>query len=142
MPFGLLSAQRGPLKRQLNGVPANCQFKGSMSRPEVFEHYAAADAFFLPSQHETFGLATLEAATAGLPLVLPDLAVYREWLGDAFLSGSTIGHYVARLRSLAEHDSLRVDMGRRAARAAANYGPRRLEEGLRVAYALGSPEMD
>ena len=138
MPFGALSAQRGPLMRQVSDVPANCQFKGLMSRSMVFEYYAAADVFFLPSKHETFGLATLEAASASLPLVLPDLVCYREWLGNAYLSGSCLDHYVTRLRSLAEHDSLRAEMGLRAATAASNHGLHRLKEGLRDAYGLGS----
>jgi 1,2-diacylglycerol-3-alpha-glucose alpha-1,2-galactosyltransferase len=138
MPFGLVSAQRGLLMRQIRDVPANCQFRGQMSRSRVFEYYAAADVFFLPSRHETFGLATLEAASAGLPLVLSDLPCYREWLGNAYLSGSTPSHYVARLRSLAEDDSLREEMGRRAGKAASNHGLHRLKEGLRVAYGLGS----
>jgi 1,2-diacylglycerol-3-alpha-glucose alpha-1,2-galactosyltransferase len=137
MPFGFLSAQRGPLMRQLSDAPANCQFTGVLSRSKVFEYYAAADVFFLPSRHETFGLATLEAAGAGLPLVLSDLDCYREWLGDAYLPGSTLDHYVARLRLLVEDASLRVDMGRRAAAAASNHGLHRLEEGLRDAYCVG-----
>ena len=120
--------------RQVSEAPANCQFTGLMSRPRVFEYYAAADVFFLPSKHETFGLATLEAATAGLALVLPDLPCYREWLGDAYLSGSTLDDYVTRLRSFAEHDSLRDEMGRRAGKAASNYGLHRLRRGPRAAY--------
>ena len=40
--------------------------------------YRAADAFALPSTREGFGLAALEAAASGLPIVLSDLAVFRE----------------------------------------------------------------
>ncbi len=40
--------------------------------------YRAADVFALPSTREGFGLAALEAAASGLPIVLSDLAVFRE----------------------------------------------------------------
>ncbi len=40
--------------------------------------YRAADAFALPSTREGFGLAALEAAAAGRPVVLSDLPVFRE----------------------------------------------------------------
>lgn len=40
--------------------------------------YRAADAFALPSTREGFGLAAIEAAAGGLPVVLSDLAVFRE----------------------------------------------------------------
>ena len=40
--------------------------------------YRAADAFALPSTREGFGLAALEAAAAGRPIVLSDLLVFRE----------------------------------------------------------------
>ncbi|MGI9539200.1 MAG: glycosyltransferase [Miltoncostaeaceae bacterium] len=49
--------------------------QASDAMPEL---YRAADAFALPSTREGFGLAALEAAAGGLPVVLSDLAVFRE----------------------------------------------------------------
>lgn len=74
MPFGLLSAERGRMLRMCSEAPCNVEFVGMKPRSDVFRFYAAADIFFMPSHHETFGLAALEAATAGLPLLVRDLA--------------------------------------------------------------------
>jgi glycosyltransferase involved in cell wall biosynthesis len=46
-------------------------FAGRSSAPE--RYYAAADVLLLPSQYEAFPLVTLEAAAAGLPLVLSNV---------------------------------------------------------------------
>lgn len=42
---------------------------GRVTRPELARAYAAADAFVSPARLEAFGLAALEARTAGLPVV-------------------------------------------------------------------------
>ena len=44
---------------------------------------AAADTFAFPSLNEGFGLAAMEALSAGVPLVVRDLPVLREVFGSA-----------------------------------------------------------
>jgi glycosyltransferase involved in cell wall biosynthesis len=44
--------------------------------------YRAADVFVLPSVKEGFGLVVLEALAAGVPAVLSDLDVFREFVDD------------------------------------------------------------
>lgn len=53
---------------------------GSAPEAEIAGWYAAADALAFPSVKEGFGLAALEAMSAGLPVVTSDLPVFREWL--------------------------------------------------------------
>lgn len=131
--FGLLSAGRRGLRQSCAMAPNNVRFVGMLPRPDVFRYYAAADAFFLPSRQETFGLAALEAAMAGLPLVLRDLDCYREWLGRAYLSGTTIKEYVSLLRQL-EDPGIRRALGAQAGLAASKHGRQALITGLRDAY--------
>jgi len=135
MPFGILSAQRGRILQACSKAPDNVKFLGSMPRRDIYRYYAAADVFFLPSHQETFGLATLEAATAGLPLVLRDLDCYREWLGDAYMSGKTTRDYIYLLQRLS-NIALRISLGERAARAASKHGREALIKGLRDMYEL------
>jgi 1,2-diacylglycerol-3-alpha-glucose alpha-1,2-galactosyltransferase len=130
MPFGFLSAERGKMLRLRAGAPPNVDFVGMKSRSDVFRFYAAADIFFLPSRHETFGLAVLEAATAGLPIVVRDLACYREWLGGAYLTGRCAEEFSEHLRKLVQPDSRRRQ-GECASHAVAEHGFQALTTELR-----------
>lgn len=61
---------------------------GTVADAELPSWYAAADVFAFPSTKEGWGLAVLEAMSAGLPVVTSDLPVFREYLApgrDALL---------------------------------------------------------
>ena len=71
---------------------------GEVPPERIFEFLAAGDAYAFPSLTETFGLACVEAAISGLPVVANDLAVLREVLtaedGEAaalFVEGNATG---------------------------------------------------
>ncbi len=51
------------------GVGALVDLPGHLSREELRALYARAHAFVLPSERESFGIAALEARTAGLPVI-------------------------------------------------------------------------
>lgn len=53
---------------------------GTVPEDEVPGWYAAADVLAFPSVKEGWGLAVLEALSAGLPVVTSDLPVFREYL--------------------------------------------------------------
>jgi len=55
---------------------------GTVDDDDVPAWYAAADALAFPSVKEGFGLAVLEAMSAGVPVVSSDLPVFREYLVD------------------------------------------------------------
>jgi glycosyltransferase involved in cell wall biosynthesis len=51
-------------------------------RKDIAKLYAAADVFLFPSAYEAFSLATIEAASTGLPVVISDISGAHELLGD------------------------------------------------------------
>jgi len=53
---------------------------GTVPDAELPGWYAAADVLAFPSTKEGWGLAVLEAMSAGLPVVASDLPVFREFL--------------------------------------------------------------
>lgn len=67
---------------QAKGVSERLHLVGEVGRSEVYDFLVAGDVFAFPSRSETFGLAAVEAAIAGLPVVASDLAVLREVLID------------------------------------------------------------
>jgi glycosyltransferase involved in cell wall biosynthesis len=62
------------------GVAERVHFLGTLARPELGALVQCADAFVFPSRWETFGLAAVEAAMAGVPVVASDIDVLREVL--------------------------------------------------------------
>ncbi|TBW38767.1 glycosyltransferase family 1 protein [Siculibacillus lacustris] len=62
------------------GVAARVHFVGELQPTRVGDFLAALDVFVFPTAAETFGLAGVEAAQAGIPVVAADLPVLREVL--------------------------------------------------------------
>lgn len=62
------------------GVAERVHFVGEISPQQVANFLACLDVFVFPSLAETFGLAAVEAAHAGVPVVANDLPVLREVL--------------------------------------------------------------
>ncbi|WP_419730280.1 glycosyltransferase [Lichenicola sp.] len=76
---------------------------GSLDEPALANAYAHARAFISTTRYEPFGLAVLEAAQAGLPLVLSDIPSFRElWDGAALFvtPGNAAGFAAAINRAL------------------------------------------
>ncbi|NLH81730.1 MAG: glycosyltransferase family 4 protein [Phyllobacteriaceae bacterium] len=62
------------------GVADRLHLLGELQPTAIGDLLAALDVFVFPSAVETFGLAALEAATAGVPVVASDLPILRDVL--------------------------------------------------------------
>lgn len=78
MPFGRLAAENKHMKRLVQNAPSNVTFTGVIDHIMVKKYYQAGNAFWLPSAQETFGLVIVEAAAAGLPVMLRCIDDYKE----------------------------------------------------------------
>jgi glycosyltransferase involved in cell wall biosynthesis len=78
------------LARQ-TGVADRLHFLGHVGRQDLTDLYRAASLFVFPSTWETFGLAGVEAAMVGLPVVAADIPALREVL---MCQGQTTAHFV------------------------------------------------
>ncbi|CAJ0866776.1 hypothetical protein AMST5_01891 [freshwater sediment metagenome] len=82
----LALAGQGPDRERLEaqakalGVHDRVHFLGELDKAKLGALLAAIDCFVFPSAAETFGLAPVEAAQAGAPVVANDLPVLREVL--------------------------------------------------------------
>lgn len=76
MPFGKVASEQRAMQRLIDTAPDNVRFTGVVDLEAVREYLAAGDIFVMTSMQETFGLAIVEAAASGLPIVLRDIADY------------------------------------------------------------------
>ena len=106
-------------------IGADVLLVGTVDDQEMPSWYAAADVLAFPSIKEGFGLAVLEAMSAGTPVVTSDLPVFREYLvngADALLV--PVGDPDALARSLSQAlapGRLRDDLIRNGRRVAARF---------------------
>ncbi len=77
----------GPSRRTLQrevlarGLTDQVIFCGGMEHERAYQELAQADLFLFPSAYESFGIATLEAMAAGVPVIASDLPALRESTG-------------------------------------------------------------
>jgi glycosyltransferase involved in cell wall biosynthesis len=85
---------------------------------------------------EPFGLAVLEAAQAGCPLVLSDIPTFRElWDGAAlFVAPDSEIDVAQAIESLIADPALRAQLGAAAVERAALYTPAAMAEGMLGIY--------
>lgn len=101
MPFGKLAAEHKRMAEMIETAPENFSCTGVVKLEDVKQYYQAADAFWLPSEQETFGLVVVEAAAAGLPVVLRDIPDYNETFRDGavMVTDETVSSALERLRT-------------------------------------------
>ena len=96
---------------------------GVVSEAELGRRLAARPVFVSAALYEPFGLAVLEAAAAGCPLVLSDIPTFRELWGDVarFVPATDHRGFAEAISEIAGDDLLRTRMGQAAKERAARY---------------------
>ncbi|MGJ9712755.1 glycosyltransferase family 4 protein [Actinotignum sp. GS-2025d] len=128
----------GPLRSQLerrgraHGNPSNGSGPGSgwlhlpgrTDRAGLMGAYRHADIYLTSSRREAFGIATLEARAAGLPIVSPAGTGADDFLenGRSALLAETDADMVAQLARLVEDTALRTRIAHHNASVAPGYG--------------------
>ncbi|MGP9813508.1 glycosyltransferase family 4 protein [Rhodopseudomonas sp. NSM] len=120
----LALAGQGPDEARLReladqlGVADRVTFIGEISPEQVANFLACLDVFVFPSLAETFGLAAVEAAHAGVPVVANDLPVLREVLADQgepaalFVDASDAAAMSNAIARVLDDDALRARLRR------------------------------
>ncbi len=92
----------------------NAQFIGLIG--DVVAAYSAADILLYPSYQETQGLSPLEAASAGLSIIVRNLPVYNNWLidGQNCLKAKNNEEFRECIEKLANSGDLRKKLGQQA----------------------------
>lgn len=109
---------------------------GSLPAAEVAAYLAPGPVFASLAHYEPFGLAVLEAAQAGCPLVLSDIPTFRElWDGAAlFVPPQDDAMIAAALDGLLRDPAERARLGARARERAARYTIEAMTAGVLAVY--------
>lgn len=114
----LALAGQGPARQELQalarslGCADRVHWLGELAFSEIGDFLAALDVFVFPSIAETFGLAVVEAAAAGLPVIANSLPILREVLtidGNAcalFVDVDDSGAFAAAVRMVLRNGQL------------------------------------
>lgn len=105
IPFKKLGADYKRMHYLMTHTPANMTITGVIPHDEVRDYFGVADVFCLPAEQENHPMCVLEAASAGLPIVLRDIPEYDDTFGDDALRCLDDGFAAAitRLRDDREH---------------------------------------
>jgi glycosyltransferase involved in cell wall biosynthesis len=112
-------------------VSDRVHFIGEIPPRQMADFLACLDVFVFPTQAETFGLAAVEAASAGIPCVVNDLPVLREVLSfegkptAIFVDASDQAAFSAAITRVLTDETLRDEL-------------RQSAKGLRSRYSLDS----
>ena len=116
----------------------NIRFIGSVSQDELPLHYNAADVCVLPSHYESFGLAALEAAACGRPVVASEVgglpSIVRNGSTGFLVEPKHSDSMAERLCELLGDDMLRSRMGSAARTHAETLGWDRSADALLDRY--------
>lgn len=89
IPFKQLGADYALMQRMIKGRPDNLIITDVVPHEDVIDYLHAADVFCLPAEQENHPMCVLEAAGAGLPIVVRDIAEYDDtFKWDALRCGS------------------------------------------------------
>jgi glycosyltransferase involved in cell wall biosynthesis len=134
MPFKAAGSTNGP-----NGEHAafgHLHALGPVDEHVIADCLSARPVFVSAARYEPFGLAVLEAALAGCPLVLSDISTFRElWNGAAvFVDADDSEGFAGAIEELAGDVPQRLALGDLARRHAARFTPDRMAEYMNALF--------
>ena len=147
----LALAGQGPDAGRLQGLARELEivdrvhFTGEMEPERIGDFLAGLDAFVFPSSAETFGLAAVEAAAAGVPVIANDIPVLREVLDDGgtpcacFVDTFDIPAFAAAVAAILDDPALAADPSRRGRKLSARHSLAAMVEAYRDL--IGAPAL-
>ncbi len=106
IPFKQLGAEYSKMKKLMTSVPKNVTITDIIPLEAVRSYVQAADVFFLPAEQENHPMCVLEAAGAGLPIILRDIPQYADTFAHDAQLISTSQEAIDTIRALRNDEKL------------------------------------
>lgn len=130
---------RATLEQRAREILPGCvHFPGFAQRERLGAYYALADALFLPTYSDTWGLVVNESMACGLPVVCSDVAgcvadlVKDGWNGRV-VRAKDVGSLVTAMTELAVHEDVAHRMGQNSLDQIRGYSPQACAAGMALA---------
>ncbi|BDR56709.1 glycosyltransferase family 4 protein [Xylocopilactobacillus apis] len=102
--FGKITDGYDSYKKIYDNPPANMLFTGIIKRKELASYYNIANLFLLPSYSELFPMSILEALNCNTPIMLRNLDLYVDILGDSYLAEKDVTEMDQNLKYYSKHE--------------------------------------
>ncbi len=134
VPFRAAGSIEGPHGERVD--TAHLRLLGSLDSTGIAHELAKRPIFVSAAGFEPFGLAVLEAAAAGCPLVLSGIDTFRElWTGAAlFVESEDENGYLAAIARVRSDPALRAHLSEAALLRAQRYTPGAMAEQMAAIY--------
>jgi 1,2-diacylglycerol-3-alpha-glucose alpha-1,2-galactosyltransferase len=134
IPFGKIADDFESMNALLENAPSNMKFTGVVERGQVRDYFAVSDIFVMPSDQETFGLAIIEAAACGLPVLIRDIRDYDHTFRDDAVICSDTQQFVDEITKILSDQKYFRDVSSRSHAIADKYDSAIVVEDLLSAY--------
>lgn len=106
IPFKNIGADYKTMQKLIDDTPRNLTVTGVIELEEVKTYLQAADVFVLPAEQENHPMAVIEAAAAGLPIVLRDIPEYDDTFSQDMIRCTTQSDFESAIHNL--HDDRKL----------------------------------
>jgi 1,2-diacylglycerol-3-alpha-glucose alpha-1,2-galactosyltransferase len=119
--FGKITDGYKELKAIMDNPPANVHFIGLIKRTEMNSIFNMCDLLFMPSFEELFPMSILEAVNSARPVLLRDVALYKDILFENYLKASDVEGWSKEIRHLKDDPSYYAEASKKSQAIATFY---------------------
>lgn len=120
IPFKTVAADNAKMQQLIKSASSNTIITDVIPLELARKYIRASDVFFHPATQETFGIAVIEGAAAGLPVVVRDIKDYDHTFGEYILK-SKPEEFIKNLRDLRQDPTLYRKYHQKSAQIAQKY---------------------
>lgn len=115
MPFKMMADKNHQMNKMIQQAPNNLMVTGVIKLEEVKKYYQAADVFTLLAEQENHPMCVLEAAGAGLPILLRNIPNYQDTFKDGAILADGDEELITKLSKLLDDKKYRQNWSKKSA---------------------------